>query len=120
VAAAQPAAAGATATAAATATTPATTQTATTPRRTLADARAAVDDDDYAEAVGIAAAVGPAEAGAIRRRISNRIARRILAALRAGDRSRAAFLLRSAGKYPPTRQLRDAIRSYHAARGGAR
>lgn len=107
------------------ATTPATAATATTattpaPKRSLADARKAVDDDDYAEAVGIAAAAGPAQAGAIRRRISNRIARRIMDALRTGDRSRAAFLVRSATRYPPTRQLREALRSYQAQRAGGR
>ena len=121
VTATQPAATTATAPPArtATTTTTATTATATTPKRSLADARRAVDQDNYAEAVGIAAAAGTAEASTIRRRISNRIARRIMSALRAGDRSRAAFLVNSARSYPPTRPLRDALREYQRARAGA-
>lgn len=110
----------ATAPPATTPTTPATATTAPamTPKGSLADARRAVDEDEYNEAVGIAAAAGPSEAASILRRISNRIARRIMSALRAGDRSRAAILVRRSTSYPPTRQLRDALRSYQAQRVG--
>ena len=95
----------------------ATTATTTTaPAQTIKDAQAAVDDDRYAEALAIAAALTAGEANSIRRRISNRYARRVRTALRSGDRARASFLLRQAGRYPRTQQLAQASSSYKAAK----
>jgi len=94
----------------------ATTATTTTaPVQTIKDAQAAVDDDRYAEALAIAAALTAGEANSIRRRISNRYARRVRTALRSGDRARASFLLRQAGRYPAQR-LAQASSSYKAAK----
>ena len=98
-------------------TTTATTTTATTvPTQTIEDARAAVDEDRYAEAMAVAAVLTAREANSIRRRISNRYARRIRTALSTGDRSRASFLLRQASRYPRTQQLTQARSSYRAAK----
>ena len=95
----------------------ATTATTTTaPVQTIEDAQAAVDDDRYAEALAIAAALTAGEANSIRRRISNRYARRVRTALRSGDRARASFLLRQAARYPRTQQLAQASSSYKAAK----
>jgi hypothetical protein len=98
------------------------TQTATTattattaPTQTIVDAREAVDADRYAQALTIAAALTAAEANSIRKRISNRYARRVRGALRSGNRARASFLLRQAGRYPRTQQLTQARLSYRAA-----
>jgi len=93
-----------------------TATTTTTAAQTIKDAQAAVDDDQYAEALAIAAALTAGEANSIRRRISNRYARRVRTALRSGDRARASFLLRQAGRYPPTQQLAQASSSYKAAK----
>lgn len=103
-----------TATTATTATT--TTATATTPTQTIDDAQAAIDDDDYSQALAIAAVLTVAEANAVRRRISNRIARRAQFALRNGDRRRAQRLLRQADKYPATALTRQARTDYRAAK----
>lgn len=103
-------------------TTSSPTSTATTPaeaEQTLQDARDAVDGDDYTTAVAIATALGAGPANAIRRRIANRLAVRVLAAVRAGDRSRASSLLRQASRYPTTQQLRQARTSYKAAKARA-
>ena len=99
-----------------TASTATTATTTTTPAQTINDAQAAVDDDQYAEALAIAAALTAGEANSIRRRISNRYARRVRTALRSGDRARASFLLRQAGRYPRTQQLAQASSSYKAAK----
>lgn len=92
----------------------ATTATSTVPVQTLQDAQDAIDDDQYAEALAIAAAIGATDA--VRRRIANRIARRIMFAVRSGDRSRARFLLTSASKYPTTTTLREARAAYRVAK----
>jgi hypothetical protein len=89
------------------------------PIDTLSDARQAVDADDYARAVQIASALPVAEVNAIGSRISNRIAKRVHTALRAGDRSRASALLRQAGRYPATEPLLQARASYKAAKARA-
>lgn len=100
----------ATATATATADTP-----PPQPAQTLADARDAVAGDDYARAVAIAVALGASKADAIRRIISNRIARRVQSTLSAGDRDEAGRLLRQSDRYPTTQLLRQARASYGAA-----
>jgi len=89
------------------------------PPRTIADAREAVDDDDYTTAVAIATAIGANEAATIRKRIANRLARRSLAALRAGSRGRARTLLIEANDYPMTTQMTQARTSYKAAKARA-
>ena len=89
------------------------------PADTLADAREAVDEDDYAQAIVIATALGAAEANVIRRIISNRIARRVRFALSTGNRSRASSLLSQADRYPTTHQLRQARVSYKTAKAQA-
>jgi hypothetical protein len=108
--------------------TPADTTTGTTqapatataePVQSLDDARRAVDDDDYAQAVAIAAALSAADANAVRRRIANRIARRVRAAVRAGDRARAKALLAQADRYPTTARTRQARATYKAAKARA-
>jgi len=99
-----------------TASTATTATTTTTAAQTIKDAQAAVDDDQYAEALAIAAALTAGEANSIRRRISNRYARRVRTALRSGDRARASFLLRQAARYPRTQQLAQASSSYKAAK----
>jgi len=87
--------------------TAATTATAPTePAQALQDARAAVDEDDFATAVTIATAIGVNEANAIRRRISNRIARHVFAALRSGNRSLARSLIIEGN--PPRRPAHQA------------
>lgn len=83
-----------------------TATTATTP--TIGDAQEAIDADEYAAALAVAAVLTAAEANAVRRRISNRIARRVRFALSSGDRGRASRLLRQAGKYPTTASLAGA------------
>lgn len=95
------------------------TETATTPTQTIEDAREAVDDDRYADALAIAAALTAAELNSIRRRISNRYARRAVAAVRSGDRARARFLLQQAEAYPTTQQLTQARSSLKASQARA-
>ena len=96
---------------------PATTdeETTTEPAQTYADAEQAVDDDDYAQAVVIAAALGDAEGNRIRRAISRKLASRVRAAVRRGDRSAARRLLVQADDYPRTSQLTSARASLAAA-----
>lgn len=93
-----------------------TTTTATTPAQTIQDAQEKIDEDDYAEALAIAAVLTAAEANAIRRRISNRIARRVRYALSIGDRSRARRLVLQGNKYPATSASRQARAQYRTAR----
>jgi len=95
------------------------TTTTAQPTETISDARQAVDGDRYARAIEIAAALGASQQQAIRRRISNRLGRRALSALRSGDRRRAGSLLRQAGRYPPTQQLTLARARYRAAKDRA-
>lgn len=92
------------------------TTTTTTPGQTIQDAQTAIDDDDYPAALAIAALLTAAEANKVRRRISNRIARRVRFALSTGDRSRAQRLLRQADSYPTTAALRRARADYRTAR----
>lgn len=92
---------------------PTATTTTTEPARTIAAAQAAVDADDYPQALAIAAELGHDDT--IRRRISNRLARRALSAVRSGSRSRASSLLRQADGYPRTYDLTLARASYRAA-----
>jgi micrococcal nuclease len=96
---------------------PAQADTATTAAAadTLADARIAADAGDYAKADAIAVALGPDDEVAIRQRIADRIARRAVAALRAGDRGRAKTLLARAQRFPTTALTRQARSSYRAA-----
>ena len=82
--------------------------TETPPPQTRADAIAEVEDENYAEALVIAAALGEDEESYIARRISRHIARRALAALRTGDRAEARALLREAKQYPSTSATRTA------------
>jgi len=99
-----------------------TTQTETTTTEatgTLADAQEAVDGGNYASAITIATGLGATEANAIRRRISNRLARRVLSAVRKGDRSAAKRLLAQADRYPTTSPLREARERYKAAQADA-
>jgi len=98
---------------------PAQTQTASLPTTNISDAQQAVDDDEYAEAIAIAAALGPDQEQAIRRRIANRIAQRVRSALRSGDRGEAKRLLARADAYPTTALTRQARSSYRAARARA-
>ena len=94
---------------------PATTTTTTSePAETLADAQNAVEDNEYAKAIAIAATLGQKEV--IRRRIANQIARRATAAVRAGNRSRASFLLQQANKYPSTTAVAQARSTYAVAK----
>ena len=90
-----------------------TETTATVPAQTLQDAQAAVDDDHYAAALAIAAAIGGTDV--VRRRIANRIARRILFAVSSGNRGRARFLLTSVRNYPSTTLTRQAATRVQAA-----
>jgi hypothetical protein len=99
-----------------------TTQTETTTTEatgTLADAQKAVDGDNYASAITIATGLGATEANAIRRRIANRLSRRVLSSVRKGDLSAAKRLLGQADRYPTTSSLRKARGSYKAAKAGA-
>jgi len=104
------------------ATTSETTTTSTVPpepTETIADARAAVDGGQYAKAITIATALGTTQTAAIRRRISNRLARRVFSAVRKGDRSAAKRLLAQADRYPTTSSLREARGRYKAAQADA-
>jgi ketosteroid isomerase-like protein len=105
--------------AAADTTAPAAITTQTTPVGTIADARAAVDDDRYAAASVIARTAGAGAPAEIRRRIANRIVRRSLAALARGDRARARALLAQAQSYAATASARQARTSLRAAQARA-
>lgn len=97
----------------------ATTTAPAEPTQTLADARRAVDVDDYAAATDIASGLGSREADAIGRRIANRLGRRASAAITAGDRGRARALIIDASRYPSTTEIRRARASYRAAKARA-
>ena len=94
---------------------PAETETTSEPVETMADAREAADDDRYAEAIAIASALGSSEEANIRRRIANRIARRVQAALSDLNLDRAKRLIARAGEFPTTTLTRQARSSYRAA-----
>ncbi len=85
------------------------------PAETFDDAVQAADDDDYTEALAIAAALGDGERSRIRRRISRRLAARARAALRDGRRGRARRLLAEARDYPRTRETTAARTSLRVA-----
>jgi hypothetical protein len=87
--------------------------------QTLEDAEQAVGDNDYSQAVAIAAVLGKDDENRIRRSISRRLARRTIRALAAGDRGAARRLLRQASRYPTTAQTRQARASYRAAKARA-
>ena len=91
------------------------TPAATEPPQTIADARSAVADDDYAGALLIAAALGRDDERTIERRIARRLAYRTMKALRSGDRSRASRLLREAREYPRTAEITRADAALDAA-----
>jgi multidrug efflux pump subunit AcrA (membrane-fusion protein) len=105
--------------AAADTTAPAAVTTQTTPVGTIADARAAVDEDRYGAASVIARTAGAGAPAEIRRRIANRIVRRSLAALARGDRARARALLAQAQSYATTASVRQARTSLRAAQARA-
>jgi hypothetical protein len=92
-----------------------TTTTLAEAVETLADAEQAADDDQYGQAVAIASLLGSDEETSVRSRIANRVARRALAAVRAGDRGRAKRLLAQADRYPTTALTRQARSSYRTA-----
>ncbi len=100
-------------TATSTAPTTTTATVAAPPAETIADAQAEVDLDHYAAALAIGARISAEDL--IRRRISNRLARRVVAAVRAGNRRRASGLLRRASLYPSTQPLVRARVAYRAA-----
>ena len=95
--------------------TSATTTAAAKP--TLRGARDAVDEDDYRTAVNILSQgeFTRAERQSIYRRISNRVARRVLSALRGGDRDKAQKLLWQVEDHPITAMLRQARRELRIA-----
>lgn len=88
--------------------------TTTEPPETLEDAQDVVEDNEYAKAIAIAAVLDQEEV--IRRRIANQLARRATAAVRAGNRSRASFLLQQANRYPSTSAVTHARATYAVAR----
>jgi len=96
-----------------------TTATQTVPAQTIVDARRLVDDDDYPEALAIAATLGANEEDSIRPRIANRLGARALAAVRAGGRGRARQLIIDAQDFPNTARTRQARASYKSAKARA-
>lgn len=93
------------------------TNTETTPTETMADAQEAVDNDQYARAIAIGAALG--EADQVRGRIANRLARRARSALRGENRQRASRLLRQAATYAETQAVASAQSALRAAQAAA-
>ena len=92
-----------------------TTTTSAEPRRTIDDANRAVDQSRHDAATSIAAK----DAGSTRKRIANRLAQRVVAAVRAGDLGRAKALLIEAKDYPITTQMQRARARYRAAEARA-
>jgi len=82
---------------------------------TFADAQEAVKDDDFSEAVAIAAVLSADHRSRIRRSISRKLARQVRVALRNGDRGAAKRALRRADRFGPTSEIRAARTSYRAA-----
>jgi len=96
--------------------------TATVPAesaQTIANARRAVDGDDYDAAVAVAESLSTGEATSVRRRIANRLASRALAALDRGERGRARRFVIEAKDYPSTARTRLARTTYNAAKAQA-
>jgi hypothetical protein len=84
-------------------------------QRTVKTARSAVDKDQYSTAAAIAPSLSRAERRTIDERIANRLARRIRAAVRVGNRSLAQSLLAQSARYPRTRLLRSVRSEYRRA-----
>ena len=82
------------------------------PPPTRARALKAVADDRYGVAMSIAAGLGADDRSYIARRISRRIARRVMYALDRGDRGRARLLLRQGRRFPSTSLSRAARSRY--------
>ncbi len=100
--------------------TPTPTLTPTpTPAPTRADAVEEVDDNHYAAAMAAAALLGDDDERFIARRISRRLARRAMVALRSGNRRRAQSLLTTSDGYPSTPASRQAWTSLRAAKARA-
>lgn len=97
----------------------ATTATRPEPAPTFADAEQAVEDDDFPQALLIAAALGNSEKNRIRRKISRTLARQARSALRAGDRAAAGRAIRRADRFGATPEIRAARSSYRAAKSRA-
>jgi hypothetical protein len=95
--------------------TPRAAATSARPAQTIGDARKAVDNDHYRAAIAIATAIGTRDADSIRKRIANRLAQRVLSAVRTGERDRAKTLLSQADDYPMTTRMRLARARYKAA-----
>jgi hypothetical protein len=88
---------------------------AKTPAAIAKEARKAVDRDDYAGAVSIAAALPVAKRKPIGQRATNRLARRAALALKEGNRSAVLSLLAEAKKFPKTKLLSKVRADYLAA-----
>lgn len=95
-------AAGPTATATATGTATSTPTPTPPPAEVRREALAAVQADEFNEAVALAAALSRDDRNRIRRAISARLARSSRDALAGGSRARARQLLNQAGDYPST------------------
>lgn len=93
--------------------------TQTVPAQSVADARQAVDADDYPAALTIIAALTARDATVIRRRVANRLGTRALAALRMGDRRNARRFIIDAKDYPSTARVSAARSQYKAAKARA-
>ena len=93
--------------------------TQTVPAQSLADARQAVDADEYPAALAIAAALTARDATVIRRRIANRLGKRAIAAVQTGQRGVARRYIIEAQDYPSTLFTRQARSSYKAAKARA-
>lgn len=79
-------------------------------------AQAAVDSDNYTLALATAEGLGTDQEAAIRRRIANRIAQRVVIAVNAHDLQRARSLLHQADSFTNTPLLTRARSSYRAAK----
>lgn len=93
-----------------------TDTTPTTAGPTRADLDGMVKADRYADALAAAAQLGSDDESYVTRRIANRLARRTMAALTRGDRSRARFLVLRSEDYPSTSLSRQARGAYRRAR----
>jgi hypothetical protein len=85
------------------------------PASSFTDAVEKVDQDRYAVALAIATELGDDAAQRITQKISRRLARRAIHALRSGDANRARFLLTRADEYGATPQSTAAWARYDVA-----
>jgi hypothetical protein len=85
------------------------------PVGTFVDAQEAVQDEEFGEAIAIAAAISATDRNRIRRAISRRLARQARTALGDGDRGAARRALLRADAYGRTPEIRGARASYRAA-----